>query len=150
MAFRPEIFISAAATEFGPLRQVVAAALRDLGAVPVEHTDFSVAYGPLQGVLNVAIGRCDAVIHIAGQAFGPEPRERTLGAPRRSFTHFEVDVAKSLGKPVFIFLARPGATATLNEDPEAEAIQYEHRRALAASGEHWAFATQEELMGLVR
>jgi tetratricopeptide (TPR) repeat protein len=152
MAFRPEIFISAAATEFGPLRQVVAAVLRDIGAVPVEHTDYSVAYGPLQGVLNVTIGRCDAVIHIAGLSFGPEPRERTLGALRRSFAHFEVDVAKSLEKPVFIFLARRGAGGTLPpaEDPEAEMIQHEHRRALAASGEHWTFATVEELTTLIR
>ncbi len=152
MAFRPEIFISAAATEFGPLRQVVAAVLRDIGAAPVEHTDFSVAYGPLQGVLNLTIKRCDAVIHIAGLSFGPEPKERTLGAPRRSFTHFEVDVAKSLKKPVFVFVAKPGAGGSLPapEDPEAEAIQYEHRRALAASGEHWTFSTVEELTGMIR
>lgn len=151
MVFRPEVFVSASTTEFGPLRKTIADALHDLGAAPVGHTDFSVAYGPLQGVLNVAIGRCAAVIHVAGSSFGPEPPERSHGAVRRSFAHFEVDIAKSLQKPIFLFLAQPGASAASRalDDPEAARLQEDHRRALVQSGEHWTFANAAELRQLL-
>jgi hypothetical protein len=99
----------------------------------------------LHGVLNVAIRQCDAVIHIAGFAFGPEPSERILGSPRRSFSHYELDVAGALKKNTFLFVASPGTptTATPPDDDEAKALQADHRRAIERSGEHWKFSSPE-------
>src|SRR5687767_8172293 len=108
MVFRPEVFVSGSPSELGTYRKVVQKVLRQIGAKPVEHSDVSVPYGPLNGVLKVAIDRCEAVIHLAGFRFGAEPRERTHGAPRRSFSQYEVDVALALKKPVYFFLAAPG------------------------------------------
>src|SRR4029078_6109607 len=139
MVFRPEIFLSATPTELDPYREAAKEALREMGARAVEHTDLSVPYAPLQGVLKVAIRQCDAVIHIAGFAFGPEPSERTLGSPRRSFSHYELDLSTALKNTTFLFLAAPGTPTnpTPREDDEARALQADHRRAIERSGEHW-------------
>ncbi|MEO8350113.1 MAG: tetratricopeptide repeat protein [Chthoniobacteraceae bacterium] len=152
MDFRPDVFIAAASAEMAPFRKVVLDALTEMGARPVEHLDHSIAYGPAQGVLNVAIGGCEAVIHLAGFSFGEEPLERTLGAPRRSFAMFEVDVAQALGKPVFHFIAQHGApfaTAPFQDQETAE-LQHEFREAISCYREHWKFSGGEELAELIR
>jgi hypothetical protein len=152
MVFRPEIFLSATPTELDPYREAAKEVLREMGARAVEHTDLSVPYGPLDGVLNVAIRQCDAFIHLAGFAFGPEPSERTLGAPRRSFSHYELDVAKALKKNSFLFMASAGTPTvpTPPEDDEAKMLQADHRRAVERGGEHWSFSSPEDLAQTIR
>ena len=66
--YRPEIFISATPGELDAYRGIVRLTLKQMGAQPVELQDYGVAYGPLEGVLNQLIGRCEAVIHLAGRA----------------------------------------------------------------------------------
>lgn len=152
MVFRPEVFVSATPRELDPYRDVVKATLREIGAHPVEHTDLTTTYGPLDGVLKVAIGKCDVVIHVTGFAFGPEPSDRTHGAKRRSFPHYEYDVAKALKREVLTFVARPG-TPVSNSDrgnDEAQRLQAEHRWAVEREGEHWTFAGLDELADLIR
>ncbi|MEQ1862902.1 MAG: tetratricopeptide repeat protein [Chthoniobacteraceae bacterium] len=152
MVFRPEVFISATPKELDPYRDVVKAALRELGAHAVEHTDLNASYGPLDGILKVAIGHCDAVLHLTAFAFGPEPTHRTHGATRRSFGHFEYDVARALHKEVLSFVARPGTSVAQHarEDDEARTLQHEHRRAIERGGEHWTFGGLDELGELIR
>src|SRR4051794_39289845 len=103
MGLRPEIFVSAVVPELNAYRKVAKHALLEIGAVPLEQMDFTVEYGPLHGVLSQLMSRCDAVIHIAGMYYGMEPAERTLHAPRRSFAQYEMDVARMLGKPIYVF-----------------------------------------------
>src|SRR5687767_12598706 len=105
MVFRPEVFVSACVPEMASYREAVMKTLKEMGIMPVVHTDYTVPYGPLDGVLKVAIGRCEAVIYLVGFAFGIEPSERTLGSERRSFCHYEFDVALTLKKPVYCFVA---------------------------------------------
>lgn len=152
MVFRPEVFVSATARELDPYREVVKATLREIGAHPVEHTDLGISYGPLDGVLKLAIGKCDVVIHLTGFTFGPEPRDHTHGATRRSFTHFEYDVAKAMRREVLCFLARPGTPTPGADhgDEEAQTLQAGHRRNIERGGEHWTFAGLEELAELIR
>lgn len=40
-------------------------------------------------MLRERIGACKAVVHIVGQCYGMEPRERAAGEPRRSYTQIE-------------------------------------------------------------
>ncbi len=152
MEFRPDVFIAAASAEMAPFRKVVRDVLTEMGARPVEHLDHSVSYGPAEGVLNVSIGGCAAVIHLVGFSFGEEPPERTLGAPRRSFPMFAVDVAQSLGKPVFPFVAKAGAgfeTAPFQNQETAE-LQLSFRETIVRHCEHWTFSSAEELAELIR
>jgi tetratricopeptide (TPR) repeat protein len=151
MVFRPEVFVSATPKELGSFRSVVKATLREIGALPVEHTDRSLAYGPLDGVLKVAIGRCDVVIHLTGFAFGAEPPERTHGAPRRSTAQYEFDVAQKLRRELLCFVARSGTLTDSSDrgDDEARMLQNDHRR-MIERGEHWAFSSPDELAQLIR
>ncbi len=152
MVFRPEVFVSATPKELDAYRDVAKATLREIGAHPVEHTELDVSYGPLDGVLKVAIGRCDVVIHLTGFAFGAEPPDRNHGAVRRSIAHYEYDVGKSLNREVLSFVARAGTPvgAAPREDDEARMLQLDHRRVIERDGEHWSFAGPEELAELIR
>lgn len=152
MVFRPQVFVSATSKELDAYRDVVKATLREIGAHPVEHTDLEVSYGPLDGVLKVAIGRCDVVLHLTGFAFGAEPPDRNHGAVRRSIAHYEYDVGKSLNREVLSFVARPGTpvSAGSGDDDEARMLQMDHRRVIERNGEHWSFAGPEELADLIR
>ena len=153
MAFRPEVFLSATPVELDAYRDVVRKALREMGAQVVEHIDYSVAYGPLQGVLYQEIHRCEVVVHLAGKQYGLEPGDRTLGAPRRSFAHYELDVARSVNKPTFSFLttAQTPTASMPPEDEERRQLQAEHRKALQRSGEAWhKFTDAEDLARQIR
>jgi tetratricopeptide (TPR) repeat protein len=149
MALRPEIFISAAAPEMNACRKVVRQALNEIGARPVEHADFKIDYGPLHGVLMQAMGKCEAVIHIAGHQFGMEPAERTLHSPRRSFTHYELDIAQTLGIPIYTFASGRGCALLPYppQDEEASQLQAELRAAYVSpqGGYHEIFSTPDEL-----
>ncbi|MGV3531996.1 MAG: DUF4062 domain-containing protein, partial [Chthoniobacteraceae bacterium] len=150
---RPEIYISATPGELDAYRSIVRLTLKQMGAQPVELEDLNIEYGPLQGVLNQLIGRCDAVIHLAGNRYGREPAERTLHAPKRSFSHYEVDVAHSLKKPFYAFITTPETPTPADaEEPfELRQLQQEQRRALETSGEHCEpFADGDTLASLIR
>lgn len=147
MVFRPEVFVSATFTELDPYRAVVKETLRAIGAEPIEHTDLNVAYGPLDGLLQMKIGQCDAVIHLTGFVFGPEPPDRTHGAPRRSLAQFEFDVSQSLAKKTFCFVAEPGTLVNPGDpgDDEARMIHGDFRRLVQKLPEHWTFNSPEDL-----
>lgn len=153
MALRPEIFVSAVVPELNAYRKAVKHALLELGARPLEQSDFSIEYGPLHGVLSQLLSRCDAVIHLAGFHYGMEPAERTLHAPRRSFAQYEIDVARLMGKPIFVFLATEACRVEPHawEDEEKRLLQSQHRSALERSGGYVKmFGSADELGRLVR
>ncbi len=153
MALRPEIFLSAVVPELNAGRKAVKQALLEMGARPVEQTDLSIEYGPLHGVLSQLIGPCEAVIHLAGFHYGMEPAERTLHAPRRSFSQYEIDVARILGKPIFVFAAMDEAALEAHgwEDEEKRLLQHQHRLALQRGDVHYTpFHSIEQLGRLVQ
>ncbi len=87
--------------------------------------------------LRERINSCDAVVHIAGLCFGAEPPERPAGAPRRSYTQLEYDIAVELGKPVYVFItgAEFPADSHEPEPPELRDLQAAHRHRLISSGQ---------------
>src|SRR4051812_23318225 len=152
MGPRPEIFLSAVVPEMNAYRKAVKQALLEIGARPVEHTDFSIEYAALHGALTNAIGRCEAVIHLAGRHYGMEPAERTLHAPRRSFAQYELDVARLLEKPVYVFAMAAGCKGEEHawEDDSRLFLQAQHRSALERGPNFATFSSYEELSRAVR
>jgi len=107
-----EVFISATTRDMGSYRAAIQNALLTLNIFPIQQDNFARAYGQLTDMLHQLIGRCDAVIHLAGFYYGAEPPQRPPEAARRSYTQLEYDVARQLGKPIYLFLA--------TEDSETE------------------------------
>ena len=98
MTEHPEVFISATTRDLGSYRREVKDALLSLQIFPIEESTLTLAYGPLTEILRALIGRCDAVIRLAGFYYGAEPLQRPAGEPRRSYTQREYDVARELWK----------------------------------------------------
>lgn len=104
-------------------------------------------------MLRGRIASCDAVIHLVGEVYGAEPQTRQPREPRRSYTHLEYDLARELGKPVYVFFC--GADfpydAHAAEDAERQALQGAHRAALMESDSlRCEIYTKEELALRVR
>ncbi len=132
---RPEVFISATSADLRSCRQLVKEALLTLGCVPVEQTNFPPDYRSVRDMLRARIVACDAVVHIAGNYYGAEPRERAAGEPRRSYTQMEYDVARELGKPLYVFVCGDDFAYDPHqpEEDDKRALQQAHRAALRAT-----------------
>ena len=147
------MFISAATRDLGSYRREIKDALLSLEIFPNEESSFTLAYGPLTEMLRTFIGRCDAVIHLAGFYYGAEPPQRPPGEPRRSYTQIEYDVARELGKPIYLFLAAEDSETdkTLAQTDEEKNLQLAHRQAIQTCGDiYYPFATTEKIASRVR
>lgn len=87
----------------GRYRRAVAEQLRTLGVDAIEQTTFPADYLTIQSMLKNKINGSDAVICLIGPVCGEGPRT----GPPRSWTQIEYDVAKELGKRIFVFSAGP-------------------------------------------
>jgi Domain of unknown function (DUF4062) len=153
MAEHAEVFISATTRDLGSYRREIKDALLTLQIFPIEESTFALAYGPLTEMLRELIGRCDAVIHLAGFSYGAEPPQRPPDQPRRSYTQREYDVACELRKPLYLFLATEGCTfdKLLEEGEEQRALQLAHRHAIKQCKDvYYPFTTREDLRSRVR
>jgi hypothetical protein len=153
MAEHAEVFISSTTSDLGSYRGEVRNALLTLGIFPIEQSNFALAHGPLTKMLDGLIGRCDAVIHMAGLHYGAEPPQRPPGEPRRSYTQIEYDVARKLGKPMYLFLASENYEADERsaQSEEEKELQLAHRRAIKNCGDIYVpFADREVLRTRVR
>ena len=129
---RPTIFISATSRDLSSVRRAVKDALLALGCTPVEQFDFPPDPRTVREMLRARLRECHAVIHIVGRVYGSEPLERGAGVARRSYTQLEFDIARELGKPVYVFICGDGFPYD-SHDAEAEelrALQDAHRSAL--------------------
>ena len=143
------IFISAVSGEFRNFRRAVSDILLSKGIFPVVQEGFPTDYRAVRAMLEDHIRGCDAVICIVGFAYGSEPQSRPDGAPRRSYTQLEYDIAREMGKPVYVFLsdeaARP-CDSVPEEDEETRRLQLDHRAAVGGGDDVWhAFASVEDL-----
>ena len=99
-------------------------------------------------MLRDLIGRCDAVIHLAGFHYGAEPPQRPPGQRRRSYTQIEYDVARELKKPLYLFLAAENyeSDKPSTQSDEEKELQLTHRRAIEQCGDiYYQFTDREEL-----
>lgn len=124
---RPEVFISATSVDLGTCRQIVKEALLTLGCTPVEQRNFPPEATSVLQMLRRIIQRCHAVVHIAGVAYGSEPLEQPSSQRRRSYTQMEYDVARELGKPVYVFIC--GEDFPYDQHPDEDDARRELQRA---------------------
>jgi hypothetical protein len=77
-----------------------------MGCFAIEQTNFEPDYRTLLEMLETRIAQCDAVIPIVGVRYGaaPDPASVPEGGTRRSYTQMEVEIARKLGKKLYVFL----------------------------------------------
>src|SRR5439155_16015094 len=88
-------------------------------------------YRSVRDMLEDKIASCEAVIHIVGIRYGAEADPKTLPeeAGRRSYTQMEADIARKLGKKLYLFICPdnfPYDTAP-PEDEDKQALQRAYR-----------------------
>ena len=129
MQERPNVFISATTADLGSYRLAVRDTLLDQGVHPILQNHLEPDYQTLLDILRREINACDAVICLVGYVYGQEPTNRPAGAPRRSYTQLEFDIAEAFGKPIYVFLADAQCKfdAHQEEQPELRQLQQEYR-----------------------
>jgi tetratricopeptide (TPR) repeat protein len=100
------VFISATSKDLGTVRELIKEALLTMGCMPIEQTNFPPDYRSVREMIEEKVASCEAVIHIVGIRYGAEPDPSTLpqGAARRSYTQIEADIARKLGKKLYLFV----------------------------------------------
>jgi hypothetical protein len=153
MKLRPTIFLSGVSSEFGSFRDAAEIEIQKKDCFPINQPSFGVDYREIEEILRTKISEADAVIHLVGFRFGAEPKNRSPGKSRRSYTQMEHDVARELGKPVYVFLSADASVRDLDEpieDTEATELQLAHRESLQKSNNiRYTFRNKNELGNLV-
>ncbi len=134
------IFISATSRDLGSYRRAVRDVLRRQGVLPEVQEHFPPDYYNVIQLLEDKIQGCDAVICLVGWAYGQEPRRRPAEARRRSYTQLEYNLARRLGKPVYLFLAANDcpSDAPIKQRPALRKLQVAYRAALRWSGQSYS------------
>src|SRR6266576_7005647 len=131
------VFISATSKDLGTVRELVKQALLTMGCMPIEQTNFPPDYRRVREMIEEKVAACEAVIHIVGLRYGAEPDPSTLpeGAARRSYTQMEADIARKLGKKLYLFVCSedfPYDQAPA-ESEELQGLQRAYRAEIAKS-----------------
>src|SRR5262249_13929748 len=126
---------SATSRDLGSYRKAVADVLLTLGALPIIQEHFPPDHRSVLEMLRARIGPCDAVLCLVGRRYGHEPLTREANEPRRSYTQLEYEIARELGKPVFVFLATDDCAldSAADETEELRGLQLEHVKRIVAS-----------------
>ncbi len=136
-ARRPLIFVSATSADLRSSRALIRDALLTIGCVPVEQTSFSPDGSKVREMLRARIETCDGMIHVVGRSYGFEPVERSPSEARRSYTQLEYELARELGKPVYVFVCVEGFA--YDDHPpvegEHEELQRAHRTRVTSGDE---------------
>jgi len=134
---RPTVFISATSADLKTCRGQIKEALLTLGCLPIEQSNFPPAASSVKDMLREKIATCNAVIHVAGEVYGAEPVNYDDGQARRSYTQLEYDIAKELGKPLYVFICGAEFTSDPHEEESSDKVELQkiHREALQ-NGDH--------------
>ncbi len=129
----PHVFISAASDDLRSARHVVKDALLSLGCHPIVQEHFEPDYRTVQEMIRGRIEKSHAVVHLIGKRYGgePSPQSRPEGAPRRSWTQMEYDLAQELGKRLYLFVCDEAYPFDQQPEPEPEdevALQEAYRK----------------------
>ncbi len=133
---RPTIFLSGVSHEFGSFRDAVENEIGVKGCFAENQPGFGPDYRTVEEMLRQRLNDSDAVIHIAGFRLGGEPNQRPANALRCSYMQMEFDIAREMGKPVYVFLSTDSSVRDepepdeKPEDAEAAALQLAHREAI--------------------
>jgi hypothetical protein len=152
---RPTIFLSGVSSEFTLFRDSVETEIEMKGCFAENQPGFPPDYRTVEEMLRRKLHEADAVIHIVGFRFGAEPNQRPAGAPRRSYTQLEFDIARDMQKPVYVFLSTdasvrdPATPHEKPEDDEVAALQLAHRAAICGTNHvTYSFKDKTELCKL--
>ncbi|MGH9424982.1 MAG: DUF4062 domain-containing protein, partial [Terriglobia bacterium] len=128
---RTEVFISAASSDLKTTRSLVKRAVDTIGCHGVYQEEFPPDYRTVEAMLRSLIENCDAVIHVAGVCYGSEPRDRPSDKTRRSYTQMEYDIARELGRPLYVFVCSETFPydSHQQEPDDVAALQKAHRDA---------------------
>lgn len=155
MKSRPTIFLSGVSHEFGTFRDAVEVEIQKKGCFAENQPGFAPDYRTVAEMLRRRLHDADAMIHIVGFRYGAEPHQRPAGVPRRSYTQMELDIARELQKPVYVFLsndARVRDAPQAEEQPEAEeatTLQLAYRVAVTKTNHlYYVFRDKAELVRL--
>lgn len=137
MPVRPEVFVSATSADLKSSREAARNALLRAGCYPVEQTTFPPQACTVREALRKQLATCVAVVHVAGRCYGSEPSEREEASRRRSYTQLEHDIAREMGKQVFLFVCGDKYEYDEHEEEPADKrkLQLEYLRGLL-SGDH--------------
>jgi hypothetical protein len=149
MAILPRVFVSATSTDLKSFRQAVRDVLLTLDVQPVLQDHFPPEYRTVVEMLRNKILDCDAVVCLVGLVYGAEPLDRPAEQPRRSYTQLEFDMARQLGKPVYVFLADESCNfdRAAEESDELQNLQRAYREELRGLPELWhPFSSKTDLL----
>jgi tetratricopeptide (TPR) repeat protein len=131
------VFVSATSKDLGTVRELVKEALLTMGCMPIEQTNFPPDYRSVREMIEEKVAGCEAVIHIVGIRYGAEPDRSSLpkGAARRSYTQMEADIARKLGKKLYLFICSQNFPydQALAESEELQGLQQAYRSEIAKS-----------------
>ena len=118
---RTEVFVSATSGDLRTVREMVKQGLLTMGCFPIEQTNFEPDCRTVREMLETRLAQCDAIIHIVGVRYGAEPDPASVpeGQTRRSYTQMEVEIARTLGKKLYVFLCPKISPTTKNRLPKA-------------------------------
>lgn len=103
------VFISYTGTDLSQHAEVVAAVLRKLQVVAVDHRDAGATGQPSVAWCRDAVAGCDIVVVLVAYRYGWVPTVAEGGDDTSSITWLEVQHARGLGKPVLAYLVQQGA-----------------------------------------
>ena len=154
MKSRPTILLSGVSLEFASFRDAVENEIEMKGCFAENQPGFPPDYRTVEEMLRRKLADSDAVVHIVGFRFGERPVGRPSKEPRRSYTQMEFDIARELGKPIFIFIS---ANESVRDKPRTKlpteddtALQLEHRKAVQSTNHlYYFFNNKAELRQLV-
>lgn len=147
MSTSPKIFISATSSDLSSARQAVKETLLEIGYHPVEQTNFGLNWRKVNATLHERISTCQALIHIVGLRYGPEPNPAKLpkGTPRHSYAQLEYHIGRELEQQseaklfrVYTFVCPetfPYDPSPADESESKRALQDQHRLAILRSKE---------------
>jgi tetratricopeptide (TPR) repeat protein len=148
-----KVFVSATSADLGSHRQIVSQALLTKGVLPVEQSAFPPDWRSVSDLLQQTIAGCDAVICLVGPTYGSEPLDLAPDQLRRSYTQMEYDVARQLGKRVYLFVASEGCALDSRpvEDTTRAQLQLAHRSAIMSGrgSRYNVFEDRQSLRALI-
>lgn len=142
------VFISATTADLGSYRDAASEQILGRDELrPVQQRYFPPTSAKLKPYIEKQIRNCDAVICLVGNHYG----EDVEGAqPRRSHTQREFDLAKSMGKKIFIFFSTDDCEPDekVTEDADKSALQQKHRSDLKREDHHYVFFSSHDELRL--
>lgn len=123
----PLIFLSATTADLEDACDLVAAMLKDKGVQTRYMNNLHLSGGDLRDVLRRHIDECGMLVQLVGFRYGQEPKTREADAEATSYTQFEAEYARSVGKPVVYIVFHEGYPFKAGASDETEERQARQR-----------------------